>query len=862
MRPRAGLLRFGAIWLIYRERLRAHPVQEALAGVGIAVGVALVFAVQVSSQSVSASARQITQGVTGAAQLQLAARDARGFPMSVVDDVQHISGVVRAAPLLEQRAVLVSPDGRRQVPVNLASADPRLAALSGALTSNFPIGALATPGVMLPVAVSDDLGFARRTNQTIVRPRPEVTVELRGRRIVAPVTSVLGQDTVGPLADARVAVAPLAYLQAIAGLPNRVTRVLVEVAPGKTSDVRQRLLAVADGRLSVASVNADAQLLARATGPDDQAAAFFAAISVLVGLLLALNAMLLTAPERRRVIAEMRLTGFRPSQVVQAFMVQALVLGALASALGLAVGNLLARTVLHASPDYLASVFPIGGQTVVSVRAVALSVVGGLLVTCLAASPPLLELRRATANDGAHRQREEPGAAITDTMRRRLFVAALVMLAATNGLLLLMPSAAFVAGAGLALSTLLVIPTALKLVLDLAERVAASSARMNPLMAAVLGLRATTGRALALAAIGAVAVFGSLALEGSRRDLLHGLYRGYADYAGTTQVWLVNRTDDLATKDIRADDLAKRVAAVPGVKAVRPYFGSFLDYSGQRVWVIGRPAADSAMIPRSQIRTGDPGRASALLRRGGWIAISEQIAAAHRLGLGDRIAIPTPSGTTRFRIAATTTNLGWTSGAMVLDARDYQRAWQTHDPSAFEVDLISGTRAATVLPTIRAVLGSDSGLLVQSTRQRSEQANALARQGLARLTEIALLLVIAAALAMAAAMGTSIWQRRPRLAGMRLQGYRPAQLWRILLVESFLVLGTGCAVGVALGTYGQWLSDHWLTRTTGFPTIFSVLGWETFVVVSAVVTLALAIVAVPGWIAAHAPKHLGLQEPV
>jgi putative ABC transport system permease protein len=833
-----------------------------MACVGIAIGVALIFAVLVSNESVGASARQITEGVSGAAQLQLSSRDGRGFPIALLEAVRRIDGVVHAAPLLEERAVLDSGDGQSELPVTLASADPRLAALSGALTVSFPLTALGQRGVVLPAAVAKELGLRPRATQTVVRPRPTVAIELRGRRVVAPVTGVVGADTIGVLADAQIAIAPLSYLQEITGLRGRVTRVLVEVAAGKIDAVRRSLAVLAQGRLAVTAVGADAQLLQEATRPNDQAAAFFAAISILVGLLLGFNAMLLTAPERRRVVAELRLIGFRPSQVIQAFAVQALVLGLVASALGVALGTLLARTLLHASPDYLASVFPIGEQTIVTTRAVVIAIVAGLVVTFLAAAPPLFELRRSSRVASERADTDESASAISQTVRRRLLLAGIVMVVLTNGVLLLVPGAAFVAGAGLALSTLLVIPTALKVVLDIAERVAARSAALNPLMTATLGLRATTVRALALAAIGATAVFGALALDGSRRDLLNGLYRGYGEYVTTAHIWVVNPRDDLATKDIRADHIVQRVASVDGVSSVRPYFGAFLDFSGRRVWVIGRPPTDSSIVPRHQLVSGRFDRATAELRRGGWVTVSDQIAKAQGLGVGDWIRIPAPSGMVRFRIAATTDNLGWTSGAMIVNARDFQQAWGTHDPSAIEVDLLPGVVPTVAESRIRAALGGGSGLLVQSAGQRAAQANALARQGLARLTDISVLLVIAAALAMAAAMGTSIWQRRPRLAGMRLQGYVPRQLWRILLLESVLVVGTGCVVGATLGIYGQWLSDRWLSSTTGFPTVFSAVGWEAPAVAMLVVALASAIVAVPGWAAARAPKHLGLQEPV
>src|SRR6185312_751976 len=115
-------MRVQTLLYFYGRRLHTHPIQELLAGLGIAIGVALAFAVLVANGSVTSSANQIVRAVVGHADLQLEARDAHGFDAHVLDDAARIPGVRRAAPLLEQRAVLVGPNGR-QVAVELASLD-------------------------------------------------------------------------------------------------------------------------------------------------------------------------------------------------------------------------------------------------------------------------------------------------------------------------------------------------------------------------------------------------------------------------------------------------------------------------------------------------------------------------------------------------------------------------------------------------------------------------------------------------------------------------------------------------------------------------------------------------------------------
>ena len=86
---------------------------------------------------------------------------------------------------------------------------------------------------------------------------------------------------------------------------------------------------------------------------------------------------------------------------------------------------------------------------------------------------------------------------------------------------------------------------------------------------------------------------------------------------------------------------------------------------------------------------------------------------------------------------------------------------------------------------------------MQTATDRVNQYDALAGAGLHRLTQISLLLLISAAIALAAATGAAIWQRRSSFLDYRLQGYLPRQLWATLLIESGLILATGCAVGAA-----------------------------------------------------------------
>jgi putative ABC transport system permease protein len=852
------VVRFSALWSLYRRWLEVHAAKEVWAGFGIAVGVALVFAVQVANGSITTSAKQILHRITGDASVQLAARDPRGFDGRMVELVRGLPGVERAAPLLEQRATIVY--GGRRVAVDFVGIDRELSSLGGVATGNFLLGGLFLErAIMLPEAMADALRLPALESG---RADPNVVLEMRGRATRVRVGAVVGEGVIGSaLANAMLAGASMPYAQELAGLPGRITRVLVVPKLGRGDEVRAALRALGGGRLTVADVDAETRLLDQATGPNDQATNLTAIISGIVGLLLTFNAMLLTMPERRQLVADLRIQGFRKWKIVQVLGFQAILLGAVASFVGLGVGWLLLRTTANNPPGYLALAFPLGVERVIDWQTVGLAFFGGIAATCLAAGQPLGDLRRGRAVDAVYLEEiSEPGNELSARTRWALAFGAIGLVAATSVLLFVIPEATIVGIAALALATLLALPAVSLLILAIAE-VPAEGWRMNMLVLALRALRATTLRSLALAATGGVAIFGSIAIESSHQNLLDGLYQDYREYVSTADLWIAHPSDDLALQPFDdGAELARRVRAVPGVATVRPYYGGLLDLHGRRAWIIARANADTPLIPPSQIIDGSLASASARLRAGGWATVSEQIADAQNLGVGETIRLPTPTGNVDYRIAATTTNLGWGPGAIVLGSRDYQRAWASTTPSALEVRLAPGADPNATKHAIARALGPNVALGVQTTAERAEHANALARAGLARLSQISTLLLIAAALAMAAAMSTAIWQRRPVLAQLRIQGGRSRQLRRALLLEAGLVLSAGCLTGAITGFYGHYLLDRWLQLTTGYPAPYSPVIAKaalTCLLVSAAALLATAYV---GHHAANAPTNLALDS--
>ncbi len=845
------LMRPYALLYLYRRRLRVHAVQELLAGLGVALAVALVFASTVAAGSIAGSAGEVVRAVVGPASLQLHARAPGGFAESLLGSVERLPGVGQAAPLLEQTATISAPGGRA-VTVDLAGADTSLVVLDG-LAHTLPRATLSAGGIGLSRQTAGELGVSRAAPGY-------VSLKLRGRAFGLRVSAVLGPEAFGALSQARVAVMPLEELQRLAGLEGRISRVLVAAKPGRADAVRAELNALSGGRADVAAANQDVGLLRQALRPSDQASAFFATVSGLLGLLLAFTALLLTVPERRRAIADLRLIGVKRGAIAQMLLFQALLLGALASLVGLAGGYVLSLHAFHQSTGYLSEAFTLGTRTVLGAQPLLLAVGGGVLAACLASAVPLLDLRRGRALDAVYHENDVPGHTLPRRARRGLALAALGLVSATTVLFAADPSLALLASALLALAAVLVVPPAFAGVLRGAHALARRFQRWTVLPVALSSLRATALRPLALAATGALALFAAIALGGARGDLLRGIERFAHSYSAGASIWVGTPGDNQATVDFRPGSLQARIARQPGVAGVRAFQGGFMQLGERRVWIIARPGGAERGVLESQLLEGSAGAAVARLAQGGWIAVSEQIAREHHVGVGGTLTLPTPSGPAPFRVAATTTNLAWSPGAVFMGSADYSRLWKTRLPTALGVDVAAGASVARVRARIERMLGRASGLRATSARERERRIDALTSEGLGQLAGISTMLLIAAILAMAAALTSAIWQRRTALAALRLSGVRPRRLRLILLVESALMLGAGCVTGALAGVYGQLVIDRYLRHVTGFPVASLGAGLrplEMFALVSAVV---LAIVLVPAWLASRVSPTLAFDE--
>jgi putative ABC transport system permease protein len=829
-------MKFRNVPIVLGAHIRSRSVllQLAFATFGISVGVALLFGSQIASTTLTHSAAQLnTTQLVGASQVQVDAPGPEGFPQTLLAEVRRQPGVLNTLPVIERPATVIGRKGERAVdligvePSSLSATIPLLRQFSAKLLNR-------AHGVALPEPIVNE-----------IRAGVAAKMQVNGQIVNTLVGAILTHADIGSLLHSPVALTSIAYAQKVSQSPGRLTRIFVHYRPAEAARTRRALQALASrAHVELHPADFDKVLFGVAVKPESESELLFSGISALVGFMFALNAMLVTIPARRKMIADLREDGGNLKAILQVLLADALLIGIPASLLGLLVGDGLSRLFFDTDPGYLAFAFPVGNARIVTLQSGLLAVAAGIVAAVFGVLWPVRHIL-------GRRLRPPSNWTMTRKTRTGLFALGAVSLAITTFILIADTGAAVLGNATLVLGLVAWLPLLFEIALRAFDRALdfvggpSADGALDELNAPQ-----TRVRSLAIAALAGVAVLGVVEFQGVATNLQHGLDASARNLDSNADVWVTPRGSSSLLSTVSFDPIdTAAVSRVPGVASVGAYRGSFLDWGQRRLWVIA-PAADSPhLAPPSQLTTGNVQQAAARLQEGGWALVSQALADEHHLRVGQPFRLPSPRPLT-VRLAGITTNLGWPPGSVVLSASEYVHGWEDPNPSAYEIQTSPDSRPDAVRARVAAVLRDRPGLTVETRGQRIRRHYALAAAGLARLTQIRHLVIVSAILALTAAMLSLLWQRRDRIAFNRSNGIFPRVLWGSLVFESAVLLAAGSLFGAIWGLYAQLLGSHFLAVVTGFPIVFTIEGVAAITGFALVSPVAVAVLAVPGYFAA------------
>ncbi len=598
--------------------------------------------------------------------------------------------------------------------------------------------------------------------------------------------------------------APLADIQRWFDREGKVTTINVAAEDGVSPEalvrrVRAALPAGLDVRTGEKAADENADEISDQIGSFlTPALLAFAGAALLVGAFIIFNTFTITVAERTREFAVLRTLGATRGQILAAVAIEALVIGAVASGLGLLLGLGFAK-VLASLFEAIGLGLPTGGLELAP-RTIALSLGIGIGVTQLAALGPA---RRATrvppiaalqgnVEQGPRRRWAPWIAGVTAVLGVAMLVAGLFAGGPAASRLSMMAVGVVLLFVGVALSARWFVRPLAGAVGWPLERLfaepgllARENAMRNP------GRTATTAAAL-MVGLGLV-VFVAVFANGIKAS-----FDKTVDQVVGADV--VVRSDTMQPIPAGADNIVQRssdISVSTSVLIDQLRVNGSKSSSTVTDIMNGVAPANFAQLYRADWVEGDDSVVHRL--RGNTALIEEQFAKAHDVGVGDSYRIETPSGgTARLRVLGIYRDPQLLQGTIVPQGL-FARVSAARDPWMIFAATREGVEADTAKKHLAAALAGIPTAAVESQADYAEAISGQLDKFVYLLYALLAMSVVISLFGIANSLFLSIHERTREFGLLRAVGATKAQVRRMVRYESVITAVIGGLLGTAIG---------------------------------------------------------------
>jgi putative ABC transport system permease protein len=771
-------------WLAAGE-WRAHPLRFLVAGLAIAVGVALGFAVHIVNRAAADAFGEAVRSVSGEADVEVRAASPLGFDETLYPRLIRVPGVADASPVVQLRGTIAG------VPVSLLGIDmlravgvtPRLLGRRQEAAGAESAKGNGRPSIADSV-FDDDALYLSRSAQSRLRLKvgdaAAVRVGAREHRFTI-VGDMPGADAAQP-----VAMVDIASAQWRLGEVGKLNRIDLKLNEGAAAErVRRDIAALLppDARLSdAASESSRGQALSRAYRVNLD---MLALVALLTGGFLVYSAQSLSVARRLRQFALLRTLGMQRRALVAQLLAEGSLLGLAGSLAGLALGYALAVAIVRLVGGDLGSGYFAGEAPELGFApgAALMFVAFGIATAIVGSFAPA----RAAARVAPAEALKNAGDAIDPRTSPRWWPA--MVLIAAGGAAATLPAVGRLPLFGYA-AMAFVLAGGVAAMPWLARALLKPLARIDTRSPFDLALR----RLLGAPSQASVALGGIVASTG----LMIAMAVMVTSFRGSVDEWLESfLSADLYVAPpggglVLDPAMQARLAAVPGVGAI-----SF----SKAVPIVLDPALPSVQLIVRPV--GGPGYALPLIerasvaRQGIALWVSEPAARLYALKPGERLRLPIGRGADGY-VAGIWRDYARQSGAIMIDSRAYVALTGDRDRDEAAIELAPGASPMDVQARLRRVLAGSSADIADPAALRRLALTLFDRSFAITyvLEAIAILIGLAG---VAATISAQTLARTKEFGMLRHIGMTPRQIVGMLAGEGALLGLIGMAAGIALG---------------------------------------------------------------
>ncbi len=777
------------------KSLMARKLRLVLSGMAVVLGVMFVSGSFVLTDTLDRSFTSLFSSVYTGIDAQVSVRPKTGggdaeldaavatLPASTLDTVRSVPGVGAVTGDVAGSARAIGKNGK----VLTTSGAPRFGDawnedLSGQRVLREGRAPTGDREVVLGGFLAKSGGFAVGDDVAVLTSLPKETFEVVG------IYGYQGnRDSLG--GEMSMSFSPATAHRVLLGEPDTFSTITVQAAAGVSQDVLRERIATAIG--ADYQVKTGAELAKAQTDSIGEGLKFFnyillgfAGIALFVGTFIIFNTFSIIVAQRTRELALMRAMGASRRQMMVSVVLEALVIGVIASVVGLGagvgVGALLAQ---------LFATFGGGSLQLASTGLPAAAVISsfavGILVTMAASVFPAIRASRI-APVAAMREAATPDRPLTGpTIAGAVLSAAggtVLGIGLANAVLWMVFSGILVAFLGVALLTPLISKPV----------VAVIGGLLSWSMPGTLGRR-NSARNPRRTAITAAALMVGIALITGVSIILTSATASITKVADTQiSADLIISGEQRATFEPEA---LERVKATPGVESAFGFYSDHAVVDGERQYL--QAVTDFPAMQRLFGLQATGGSFDAVT--GKTVAMAEETAREKNVGVGGTVTVQLSKGEPQtYTVAVLYAKNGVMDGIQLAGAAaaDFSQARLT--------DGFAKTAAGASVADVRRGL---EPLFADNPEISVQDRSAYVKQQAAQLDTVLLMVQVLLALAILIAvlgvvntLALSVIERTRELGLLRAIGMRRSQIMRMITVESVVISVFGALLGIVVGT--------------------------------------------------------------
>jgi putative ABC transport system permease protein len=790
------------------RRLLSERLRTATTIVGVALGVAVVIAIQLANASSVRGFETALAVMSGRASVEVIGSGA-GIDEARLPALGWLREFGSVSPVIEGRMAAVFGDGRTEA-MRVLGVD----ILRDTAIRDYQVLSDVSPGGAdaLPVARFLDLLTSPRSIVIAATFAERHALAVGGELRLASgdraqpfvVNGLLADEGPARVLDGNFVLMDIAAAQLAFDRLGRIDR--IDVRLREDIDIGEALTAIA-GRLPPGLA---AQRPARRGEQVERMLSAFhmnltalSWIALIVGLFLVYNTVTISVVARREEIGMLRALGVTRGQVLALFLGEAAMLGVVGAALGLGLARLLADVAVALTASTVSTLYVATAAVppVLDAWHAALAFGIGVPLSLLAAAVPAREAASVP-----------PTAAIrgADTLETRfrlgrgrlLWPAVLLALAAwlaTLGPVGRVPLFAYLSSLAVVGGAALLVPAVLFALAAVSRTLLRRTFGVEGLLAHANLASAIPRLSISVAAL-AVALSMMVAIA-----VMIGSFRETVRYwvGQTLQADLFIAPGMRATPGVEqtiSPDVVAAVAAHPDVEATDAFRNTEITYEGDLV-MLGAGTFE-IVATRGALLFKSPADGLAAVRSAvgaDAVVVSEAFATKFGKNDGDEVTLPTPAGPRVFRIAAVYYDYSTERGVVVMDRGTFVRHYGDLPPTGLSVYLREDADPESARGAILESLDDGHRVFIHTNRSLREEVLRIFDSTFAITYALEIIAIFVAMLGVAGTLLTLVIERRRDLALLRLVGADRGQVRRMVVIEAGLIGAVSQAIGLAMG---------------------------------------------------------------